>query len=96
MTKRKKNMTGTRPDINGAATDRKRHKRTEFSVTGRNRRERYSQTLIATAPTTSKNPLINFFAKNHILNLQAHPTSPHRQHEEESTTDDAVIQKEKT
>ncbi|KAL0717423.1 hypothetical protein Bca4012_066745 [Brassica carinata] len=27
-------MTGTRPDINGAATDRKRHKRTEFPKTG--------------------------------------------------------------
>lgn len=96
MLNQKKNMTGTRPDINGAATDRKRHKRTEFPVTWRNQRERYSQTLIATALTASKNPLTNFFAKNHILNPQAHPTSPHRQHEEKSTTDDAIIRKEKT
>lgn len=60
-----------------------------------NRRKRRPQTLDALAPTASENPLITTSTKNHISYLQVRPTSPHRQHEEESTTGDAVVRDSK-
>ncbi|KAL0814644.1 hypothetical protein Bca101_071087 [Brassica carinata] len=54
-----------------------------------NRRERRPQTL--DAPAASGNPLITTSTKNHISYLQVRPKSPHRQHEEESTTGDCCL-----
>ncbi|KAL0705410.1 hypothetical protein Bca4012_071835 [Brassica carinata] len=60
-----------------------------------NRRERRPQTLDSPAPTASGNPLITTSTKNHISYPKVRPKSPHRQHEEESTTGDAVVRDSK-